>query len=172
MQAWKEGKTGFPMVDAAMRELNQTGYMHNRCRMIVASFLVKNLNIHWREGEKHFWDRLMDADLASNSASWQWVAGCGLDAAPFFRVFNVVTQGAKFDPDGEYVYKYCPELKNLPVKYLFNPSDAPEKELKKANIKLGKDYPKALVSLSDTRDEALKNFKKITDDFHKKKNKK
>lgn len=110
LEKWKKGMTGYPMVDAGMRELNNTGNMHNRVRMIVASFLVKNLNIHWKLGEEYFWDRLFDADLAQNAGNWQWVAGCGVDAQPFFRVFNVVTQGEKFDKTGGYIKKWCPEL--------------------------------------------------------------
>ena len=113
LTAWQKGKTGIPIVDAGMRELWQTGYMHNRVRMITGSFLVKNLLIHWHYGEKWFWDCLVDADHASNSASWQWVAGCGADASPYFRIFNPILQGQKFDPNGEYTLKYVPELRNL-----------------------------------------------------------
>ena len=113
------------MVDAGMRELWQTGFMHNRVRMITGSFLIKNLLLDWRHGERWFWDTLVDADPASNSASWQWVAGCGADAAPYFRIFNPVTQGQKFDPDGDYVRRYVPELSALPNKYIFNPWEAP-----------------------------------------------
>lgn len=133
---WQKGQTGYPIVDAGMRELWQTGFMHNRVRMVVASFLVKNLLIHWHEGEKWFWDFLVDADLASNSASWQWVAGSGADAAPYFRIFNPTTQGQKFDAAGEYTRKYVPELKNMPDKYLFNPWDAPEEVLESAGVEL------------------------------------
>ena len=161
--SWQEGNTGVPIVDAGMRELWQTGYMHNRVRMIVGSFLVKNLLIHWHEGERWFWDCLIDADYASNCASWQWVAGCGADAAPYFRVFNPVLQGQKFDPSGEYTLKYVPELKNLDQKYLFNPWEAPDNVLKDANIRLGKDYPINIVDLKLSRQYALDAYKFIQD---------
>ncbi len=129
--------------------------------MITASFLVKNLLIHWNEGEQWFWDCLVDANLANNSASWQWVAGCGADAAPFFRIFNPVTQGKKFDPDGEYIKRFLPELVNLPVKYLFSPWEAPADILKQAGITLGKTYPKPIVDLALSRQRALESYKKI-----------
>jgi deoxyribodipyrimidine photo-lyase len=158
LKLWQKGKTGIPIVDAGMRELWQTGYMHNRVRMIVGSFLVKNLLLHWKHGEKWFWDCLVDADLASNSASWQWVAGCGADAAPYFRIFNPVTQGKKFDSEGEYTRKFVPELKNLPDKYLFEPWEAPDEVLKGAGIILGIDYPKPIVDLKESRIRALEAF--------------
>ena len=155
---WQKGNTGYPIVDAGMRELWQTGYMHNRLRMIVGSFLVKNLLIDWRFGERWFWDCLDDADLASNSASWQWVAGSGADAAPYFRIFNPITQGLKFDPEGEYTKKYVPELRDLPNKYLFSPWEAPENILADAGIELGKNYPKPMVDLKLSRETALEAF--------------
>ncbi|MDT7042533.1 deoxyribodipyrimidine photo-lyase [Candidatus Nitronereus thalassa] len=158
LKRWQQGQTGYPIVDAGMRELWETGYMHNRVRMIVGSFLVKNLLLHWHHGEEWFWDTLVDADLANNSASWQWIAGCGADAAPYFRVFNPVTQGQKFDPEGNYVRRFIPELKKMPVKYLHNPWDAPEKVLVESGVKLGKDYPRPIVKLSDSRDRALEAF--------------
>jgi len=158
LKLWQKGKTGIPIVDAGMRQLWEMGYMHNRVRMIVGSFLVKNLLLNWRYGEKWFWDCLVDADLANNSASWQWIAGCGADAAPYFRIFNPVTQGQKFDPEGSYTRKFVPELKNLPDKYLFNPWEAPEHILSKAGINLGIDYPKPLVDLKESRDRALMAF--------------
>ena len=158
LRLWQKGQTGYPIVDAGMRELWLTGYMHNRLRMVVGSFLVKNLLIDWREGEKWFWDCLVDADLASNSASWQWVAGSGADAAPYFRIFNPVTQGLKFDSEGEYTKKYIPELKNLPNKYLFSPWEAPKEVLKTAGIELGKDYPEPIVDLKISREIALEAF--------------
>lgn len=161
LKAWQKGQTGYPIVDAGMRELWQTGFMHNRVRMIVASFLIKNLLVDWRLGAEWFWDCLFDADLASNSASWQWVAGSGADAAPYFRIFNPILQGEKFDKTGEYTRKYVPELKNLPDKYLFNPFDAPDEVLKKANIKLGKDYPMPIIDLKKSRDFALEAYKNI-----------
>jgi len=161
LKAWQKGQTGIPMVDAGMRELWQTGYMHNRLRMIVGSFLVKNLLLHWHHGERWFWDCLVDADLASNSASWQWIAGCGADAAPYFRIFNPVTQGQKFDPEGEYVRKFVPELKALPNKYLFSPWEAPEALLEKAQVVLGDNYPKPIVDLKLSRQQALTAFQSL-----------
>ena len=159
--AWQKGQTGIPMVDAGMRELWLTGSMHNRVRMVVGSFLVKNLLLNWHHGERWFWDCLVDADLASNSASWQWIAGCGADAAPYFRIFNPVTQGEKFDPDGEYIRQYIPELKELPNKYLYNPSEAPKEVLDKANIVIGKDYPEPIINLKASRGKALDAFKSL-----------
>lgn len=161
LKAWQKGLTGYPLVDAGMRELWQTGYMHNRIRMVTASFLVKNLLIHWHEGEQWFWDCLLDASLASNSASWQWVAGSGADAAPYFRIFNPVTQGEKFDAEGVYVKQYIPELKHLPIKYLFAPWTAPKAVLEEAGIVLGQDYPKPIVDLAYSRQRALKAYQTI-----------
>lgn len=161
LKAWQQGMTGYPIIDAGMRELWQTGYVHNRVRMIAGSFLVKNLLQDWRKGEKWFRDCLVDADLANNSAGWQWVAGCGADAAPYFRIFNPVTQGQKFDPGGEYTLRYVPELKNLPTKYLFSPWEAPKQVLEEAGIKLGDDYPGPVVDLKDSRTRALDAFKSI-----------
>lgn len=158
LQRWQQGLTGYPMVDAGMRELWQTGYMHNRVRMITASFLVKNLLIDWRCGARWFYDCLVDADLASNSASWQWVAGCGTDASPYFRIFNPVTQGEKFDPEGEYTRRYLPELKNLPKKYLYRPWEAPEEVLKAAGIVLGETYPHPMVDIKESREQALSAY--------------
>ena len=149
------------MVDAGMRELWQTGYMHNRVRMIVGSFLVKNLLLSWHEGEKWFWDCLLDADLASNSASWQWVAGTGADAAPYFRIFNPILQGEKFDKQGKYVRKYCPELKDLPDKYIHKPWETPPIIAKEANLELGTHYPKPIVDLKASRERALDAFQQL-----------
>ena len=162
LRAWQKGLTGYPIVDAGMRELWTTGYMHNRSRMITASFLVKNLLIHWHHGENWFWDTLVDADLANNSASWQWVSGCGADAAPYFRIFNPVIQGEKFDPDGVYVKKYVPELNRLPKKYIHKPWEATTEILEDANVKLGEDYPQPIVDLKESRDNALIEFKRIS----------
>lgn len=162
LKAWQQGKTGYPIVDAGMRELWQTGYMHNRVRMIVASFLVKNLLTHWHEGEKWFWDCLVDADLANNSASWQWVAGSGADAAPYFRIFNPVTQSEKFDADGEYVRQYVPEIARLPDKFLHKPWTAPDDILKTAGIELGETYPEPIVDLKASRKRALQAFKSLS----------
>jgi deoxyribodipyrimidine photo-lyase len=162
LQRWQQGMTGIPFVDAGMRELWQTGHMHNRVRMIVASFLVKNLLIDWRYGAAWFWDCLVDADLASNSASWQWVAGCGTDAAPFFRIFNPVTQGQKFDPDGTYTRHFVPELKELPGKHLFSPWNAPGSTLEQAGVRLGDTYPFPLVDLQQSRKKALDALKRVS----------
>ncbi len=158
LRRWQQGQTGYPIIDAGMRELWETGYMHNRVRMLVGSFLVKNLMLHWHHGEDWFWDTLVDADLANNSASWQWIAGCGADAPPYFRIFNPVTQGQKFDADGKYVRRFIPELKKLPKKYLHNPWDAPDKVLTEAGVKLGKNYPLPIVKLGESRDRALEAF--------------
>ncbi|MES2215505.1 MAG: deoxyribodipyrimidine photo-lyase [Pseudomonadota bacterium] len=155
LNAWKSGNTGYPIVDAGMRELWKTGYMHNRVRMIVASFLVKNLMIHWHYGRDWFWDCLVDADLANNSASWQWVAGSGVDAAPYFRIFNPITQGEKFDGNGDYTREFVPELKLLPNKYLFKPWEAPEAILSNAGVILGTNYPKPIVDIKSSRERAL-----------------
>ena len=144
-----------------MRELYQTGYMHNRLRMICGSFLVKNLLIHWAYGEKWFWNCLFDADHASNTASWQWIAGTGADAAPYFRIFNPILQGAKFDSDGKYTKKYVPELKNMPTKYLFEPWNAPPEILDSLGIELGKTYPKPIINYKHSRDKALEAFSEI-----------
>jgi deoxyribodipyrimidine photo-lyase len=162
LKAWQQGKTGYPIVDAGMRQLWQEGWMHNRVRMIVGSFLIKDLLIDWREGEKWFWDTLLDADLASNSMGWQWVAGSGADAAPYFRIFNPVSQGEKFDPSGDYVRRYVPELKHLSKKYIHKPWEADTSTLEEAGIVLGKHYPKPIVDHAQARDEALKRFKAIS----------
>jgi deoxyribodipyrimidine photo-lyase len=151
-RAWTRGLTGIPIVDAGMRQLWQTGWMHNRVRMIVASFLIKHLGIHWEKGESWFWDTLVDADLANNAANWQWVAGCGADAAPFFRIFNPVLQGEKFDPSGAYVRSFVPEVAALPDKYVHRPWDAPSPPA---------DYPSPIVDLDVGRARALKAFKAL-----------
>lgn len=161
LDAWKIGQTGIPIVDAGMRELAQTGYMHNRVRMIVASFLIKNLGIDWRVGKDWFWECLVDADLANNSANWQWVAGSGADAAPFFRIFNPVLQGEKFDPQGLYTRKYVPELALIPDKYLYKPWLAPMQILKQAGVALGKNYPAPIVELDVSRKKALVAYKNL-----------
>ena len=161
LKAWQRGQTGFPLVDAGMRELWQTGYMHNRVRMVVGSFLVKNLSLHWHHGQAWFWDCLVDADLANNSASWQWIAGCGADASPYFRVFNPITQSEKFDPAGEYIRRYVPEIAKLPDRWLHAPMQAPRSELEKAGIVLGETYPEAIVDLKESRVAALDAFKSL-----------
>lgn len=161
LQQWQQGQTGYPIVDAGMRELWHTGWMHNRVRMVVASFLIKHLLQPWQEGEAWFWDTLVDADLASNAASWQWVAGCGADAAPYFRIFNPVLQGEKFDPNGDYVRKWVPELAKLPNKYLHAPWEAPPDELLKAGVRLGKTYPHPSVEHAKARESALAAYQDI-----------
>lgn len=154
-RSWCRGRTGYPLVDAGMRELWTTGWMHNRVRMIAASFLVKDLLISWQEGARWFWDTLVDADLANNSLGWQWTAGCGADAAPYFRIFNPVTQGEKFDPEGSYVRRWLPELGRVPVKWIYRPWEAPEEVLKNAGVVLGKDYPRPIVDHGEARILAL-----------------
>ena len=161
LHAWQVGRTGYPMVDAGMRELWTTGWMHNRVRMIVASFLVKHLMIHWRHGERWFWDTLVDADLANNAASWQWVAGSGADAAPYFRIFNPVTQGQKFDPNGTYVRTWVPEIASIPDRYVHCPWQAPERILTEAGIALGETYPRPIVDHSKARARALAGFEQL-----------
>ena len=160
LRAWQRGLTGYPIVDAGMRELWHTGIMHNRVRMVVASFLVKHLLIDWRDGEKWFWDTLVDADPGSNPASWQWVAGSGADAAPYFRIFNPILQGEKFDPDGVYVSKWVPELARLSPKLIHQPWDATPIELAAAGIVLGKNYPEPIVDHKMARERALAAYAK------------
>ena len=162
LESWQKGMTGYPIIDAGMRQLYQTGYMHNRVRMIVGSFLVKNLMLHWSHGQKWFWDTLVDADIASNSASWQWVAGTGADAAPYFRIFNPITQSKKFDPDGVYIKKYVHELKDIPNNIIHMPSDYDTETLKNYGLILGEDYPFPIVDLSITRNRALSAFKELS----------
>jgi deoxyribodipyrimidine photo-lyase len=161
LRAWQRGRTGYPIVDAGMRELWMTGWMHNRVRMIVASFLVKDLLVPWQQGAAWFWDTLVDADLANNAASWQWVAGCGADAAPYFRIFNPVTQGQKFDPDGAYVRRYVPELARLPTAHLHAPWLAPAGALAEAGIRLGRDYPVPIIDHAKARSRALAAYEQI-----------
>ncbi len=158
--AWQRGRTGYPIVDAGMRELWRTGVMHNRVRMVVASFLVKHLLIDWREGESWFWDTLVDADPGSNPANWQWVAGSGADAAPYFRVFNPILQGEKFDPDGAYVRRWVPELARLPDQLIHQPWSAPPLELAAAGVELGKDYPRPIIDHKAGRERALAAYAK------------
>jgi len=155
LKAWTRGLTGYPMVDAGLRELWTTGFMHNRVRMIVASFLIKHLLIDWRAGEAWFWDTLVDADLASNAANWQWTAGCGADAAPFFRIFNPITQGQKFDPAGAYVRRWVPELSRLPDSVLHEPWTADAAILRAAGVTLGVTYPRPIVDHAMARARAL-----------------
>ena len=160
LRAWQRGRTGYPLVDAGMRELWATGWMHNRVRMVVASFLVKNLLIPWQTGAQWFWDTLVDADLANNTLGWQWTAGCGADAAPFFRIFNPISQGQKFDPGGDYVRRWVPELARLPGKWVHQPWQAPPAALAAAGVELGRTYPSPIVSLSVSREVALEAYRR------------
>ncbi len=159
LRAWQRGRTGIPIVDAGMRQLWHLGWMHNRVRMIAASFLVKQLLLPWQTGTAYFWDTLVDADLASNAASWQWIAGCGIDSQPFFRVFNPVSQGEKFDPDGAYVRLWVPELARVPDKYVHAPWTAPPPVLAAAGVRLGRDYPAAIADLPQARQRALDAYR-------------
>ncbi len=161
LEAWRRGRTGYPIVDAGMRELWTTGWMHNRVRMIAASFLIKDLMIHWRAGENWFWDTLVDADLASNAASWQWVAGSGADAAPYFRIFNPVTQGETYDPHGAYVRRWIPEIAALPDAFVHKPWLAPPMALSEAGLVLGRDYPRPVVDHGEARKTALAAYKAV-----------
>ena len=162
LRAWQRGRTGYPVVDAGMRQLWATGWMHNRVRMIVASFLVKDLRVTWLEGARWFWDTLVDADLAANTLGWQWAAGCGADAAPYFRVFNPTSQGTKFDPDGEYVRTWVPQLARLPAALVHVPSEADERTLERAGITLGRDYPDRIVDHAEARKLALDALKQMS----------
>ncbi len=161
LRLWQRGQTGFPIIDAGMRELWHTGWMHNRVRMIVASLLTKNLLIPWQEGAAWFWDTLVDADLASNSLGWQWTAGCGADAAPYFRIFNPVLQGERFDPAGGYVRRWVPELARLPARTIHQPWLATESSLTDYGVRLGIDYPRPIVDLKTSRERALAAFGSI-----------
>ncbi|MBN2885830.1 MAG: deoxyribodipyrimidine photo-lyase [Chromatiaceae bacterium] len=155
LERWQQGATGIPLVDAGMRELWHSGWMHNRTRMVVASLLTKNLLIPWQEGARWFWDTLVDADLASNTLGWQWTAGCGADAAPYFRIFNPVLQGQRFDPEGAYIRRWCPELARLPAKFIHQPWSAPDPILRAAGVQLGATYPRPLIDLATSRERAL-----------------
>jgi deoxyribodipyrimidine photo-lyase len=155
LRAWQRGRTGYPLVDAGMRELWATGWMHNRVRMVAASFLIKHLLVDWRAGADWFWDTLVDADLANNAASWQWVAGCGADAAPYFRIFNPVAQGEKFDPDASYIRRWVPELARLPDAYVHRPWDTPADVCRAAGFVPGESYPPPIVDHAVARGRAL-----------------
>jgi len=159
LRAWHRGRTGYPIVDAGMRQLWSTGWMHNRVRMITASFLTKHLLIDWREGEAWFWDTLIDADLANNAANWQWVAGCGADAAPFFRIFNPVLQGERFDPDGAYVKRWVPELSRVPASDIHRPWSS--NRASGAGVSLGDTYPKPIVDPAAARRRALEAYARV-----------
>ena len=161
LKAWKKGMTGYPIVDAGMRELYETGWMHNRIRMVVGSFLVKHLRINWTEGEKHFRNCLLDFNKANNVAQWQWVAGCGADAAPYFRIFNPILQGEKFDKEGNYVKKWVPELKNVPNKFIHKPWEMELKYQEAIKTIIGKDYPGPIVIHEKARAAALEAFQSL-----------
>lgn len=160
-ERWREGRTGIPIIDAGMRQLQQTGWMHNRVRMLVASFLTKNLRIRWQTGAAWFWESLVDADLANNTLGWQWVAGCGADAAPYFRIFNPVAQGQRYDPAGAYVRAFLPELGRVPDAHLHRPADAPPEVLRRAGVTLGVDYPRPMVDHAATREQALEAYQRM-----------
>ncbi len=164
LERWQRGMTGYPIVDAGMRELWHTGYMHNRVRMVVASFLTKHLLLPWQAGERWFWDTLVDADLANNACGWQWVAGCGADAAPYFRIFNPTLQGKRFDADGAYVKRWVPELAELPAKYLHEPAKAPKDVLEEAGVTLGETYPHPIVEHAAAREAALAAYASLKED--------
>jgi deoxyribodipyrimidine photo-lyase len=161
LTAWQRGQTGIPLVDAGMRELWRTGWMHNRVRMVVASFLTKNLRIHWLEGARWFWDTLCDADLANNTQGWQWTAGCGADAAPYFRIFNPTLQAERFDPEFAYIRRWVPEIARLPDRWITKPWEAPAAELSSANLELDGNYPRPIVDLSLSREQALAAYGQI-----------
>jgi len=161
LKNWQRGTTGYPLVDAGMRELWATGWMHNRVRMVVASFLTKHLRINWEEGAYWFWDTLVDADLASNTLGWQWSAGCGADAAPYFRIFNPVRQSERFDPEGRYIRRWIPELSRLATPWIYSPWAAPTPVLEQAGIELGRSYPLPIVDHLTARREALASFERM-----------
>lgn len=161
LEAWQRGRTGIPLVDAGMRELWTTGWMHNRVRMVVASLLTKNLRLNWLEGARWFWDTLVDADLASNTLGWQWTAGCGADAAPYFRIFNPVLQAQRYDPDRSYLRRWLPELERLPDRWIHRPWEAPADVLTEAGVTLGRDYPRPIVDLRASRDAALEGYERM-----------
>ncbi len=160
LQAWKTGMTGYPVVDAGMRQLVATGWMHNRSRMITASFLVKHLLINWQEGERWFMEMLVDGDPAANNGGWQWTAGTGTDAAPYFRVFNPILQGKKFDPLGSYVRQWVPELSNVPLKFIHTPWEMTDLEQNACGVKIGKDYPNPIVDHGFARQRVLAAYAK------------
>jgi deoxyribodipyrimidine photo-lyase len=161
LERWQRGRTGYPLVDAGMRELWATGWMHNRVRMVVASLLTKNLGQGWLDGARWFWDTLVDADLANNTLGWQWTAGCGADAAPFFRIFNPVLQTERFDPKREYLRRWLPELAALPDAWIHRPWQAPADVLTQARVTLGETYPSPIVDLRESRAAALSAYETI-----------
>lgn len=164
LRAWQRGQTGYPIIDAGMQELWASGTMHNRVRMIVGSLLTKNMNSHWLQGAKWFWDTLVDADLAQNTFNWQWIAGCGADAAPYFRIFNPITQSEKFDAHGEYIRRWLPALRHVPVKHIHCPWSMSAAEQQEYKVIIGKDYPAPIIDLKTSREDALLRYKKIRRD--------
>ena len=162
LEQWQLGQTGYPIVDAGMRELWHTGFMHNRVRMICASFLTKHLLLPWQWGARWFWDTLVDADLANNSCGWQWVAGCGADASPYFRIFNPILQGKKFDGQGAYIRHWLPELAQLPDRFLHAPWEAPQEVLTTAGVNLGLSYPRPMVDHREARAAALQAYEVLS----------
>ena len=158
-RAWSNGRTGYPLVDAAMRQLTTTGWMHNRARMVVASFLVKDLLIDWRWGEKFFMQHLLDGDPAANNGGWQWAAGTGTDAAPYFRIFNPTAQAKKFDPDGRYIRKWLPELADVPQKFIHEPWQMPESVQNSSSCRIGQEYPAPIVAHHEARERTLAAYK-------------
>jgi deoxyribodipyrimidine photo-lyase len=160
-RTWSEGRTGYPLIDAAMSQLKQSGYMHNRLRMVAASFLIKDLGINWRWGERYFAEQLNDFDLAANNGGWQWAASSGCDAQPYFRIFNPIMQSEKFDGDGRFIRRYLPQLSNLSGKYIHAPWLAPEEERQRAGVTLGKNYPFPLVEHDVARKATLQRYSVI-----------
>lgn len=163
LKVWQQGQTGFPIIDAGMRELWATGIMHNRVRMIVGSLLTKNANLHWLQGARWFWDTLVDADLAQNTFNWQWIAGCGADAAPYFRIFNPITQSEKFDKHGHYIRKWVTELRHVPSEYIHTPWKMNAQQQNEYKCHVGKDYPEPVLDLKLTREEALSLYKQTSE---------
>lgn len=161
LEAWQRGRTGYPIVDAGMRQLWETGWMHNRVRMIVASLLTKDLIISWKHGARWFWDTLVDADLVNNTQGWQWTAGCGADAAPYFRIFSPVSQGERYDPKGDYVRRWVPELAEMPDTWIHKPWEAPKELLAEAGVKLDETYPLPIIGHSKARERALAAYDQV-----------
>ncbi len=161
-EAWCEGRTGYPVVDAAMRQLLATGYMHNRARMVVASFLTKHLLMDWRQGERHFLRHLVDGDIANNNGGWQWSASTGTDPQPYFRIFNPVLQGKRFDPEGEYVRQWVPELRDVPGRYLHAPWEMPRNVQESCGVRIGSDYPAPIVEHAMARGRALDAYSAVS----------